>query len=272
MNDTPRGILLAALVALGIALPLSAQQSALRVVATNSWTAAFAAAAGAADIVTLAPSDLRHPAEYELKPSDVAALQGAELIVYTGFEVMAKKIAEAAGSGKIRLLQIDADYSLATMRASILAIADVTGTQPKARASIASLESFLVSWKTELRSAGLHGAPVVVHLFQQPLMEELGFDVTGVFGPGPPGGGADRKADAPERALHRGQLAQRGWRAPAGNDEGGAFRVADQLPRTGWHGEPVRCALGQPCPFESGRRSTSPVSTAFEGIPRCGKG
>ncbi|MGA2380243.1 MAG: zinc ABC transporter substrate-binding protein [Spirochaetia bacterium] len=185
MIDTSRGILLAALVALGIALPLSAQQSALRVVATNSWTAAFAAAAGAADIVTLAPADLRHPAEYELKPSDVAALQGAELIVCTGFEVMAKKIAEAAGSGKIRLLQIDADYSLATMRASILAIADVTGTQPKARASIASLESFLASWKAELRGAGLLGAPVVVHLFQQPLMVELGFDVTGVFGPGP---------------------------------------------------------------------------------------
>ncbi len=99
--------------------------------ATNSWTAAFAAAAGAADIVTIAPSDLRHPAEYELKPSDVAALQNADLIVYTGFEVMAKKLADAAGSQSIRMLQIDADYSLATMRSSILAIADLLGTEPE---------------------------------------------------------------------------------------------------------------------------------------------
>jgi zinc transport system substrate-binding protein len=98
---------------------------------------------------------------------------------------MAKKVAEAAGSQKIRMLQIEADYSLATIRKSILAIAEVTGTQQKARASIASLEGFMESWKAELRAAGLLGAPVVVHLFQQPLVAELGFDVQGVFGPGP---------------------------------------------------------------------------------------
>ncbi len=185
MSTFARGTIAAALVLIGIALPLGAQQPSLRIAATNSWTAALAAAAGAADIVTLAPSDLRHPAEYELKPSDVAALRGAGLIVSTGFEVMAKKLAEAAGSQKIRVLQIDADYSLATMRTSILAIADVTGTQAKARASIAALESFMAAWKAELQAAGLVGAPVVVHVFQQPLVAELGFDVKGVFGPGP---------------------------------------------------------------------------------------
>jgi len=185
MIDRPRGILLSALVLIAAALPVGAQQPSLRIVATNSWTAAFAAAAGATDIVTLAPSDLRHPAEYELKPSDVAELQDAGLILSTGFEVMAKKLADAAGSQKIRLLQIDADYSLATMRASIMAIADVTGTQARARASIASLERFMASWKAELQAAGLVGAPIVVHLFQQPLMAELGFAVKGVFGPGP---------------------------------------------------------------------------------------
>ncbi len=157
----------------------------IRVVATNSWTAAFAVAAGAKDVVTLAPSALRHPAEYELKPSDVALLKGAGLIVTTGFEVMAKRLAEAAGSRRIRVLRIDADYSLETMRASILAIADVLGTQDQARAAIADLESFLSSWKQELRDDGLYGAPIVVHVFQQPLMAELGFTIKGVFGPAP---------------------------------------------------------------------------------------
>jgi hypothetical protein len=185
MMSRSRGILLAVLVLFSCALPLAAQQSSLRVVATNSWTAAFAAAAGATDIVVLAPSDLRHPAEYELRPSDVASLQGADLIVYTGFEVMAKKVAEAAGSRKIRMLKIDADYSLATMRASITSIAGVTGAQSKADQSIAALESFMASWKAELKRAGLAGAPVVVHLFQQPLAAELGFEVKGMFGPGP---------------------------------------------------------------------------------------
>jgi hypothetical protein len=161
------------------------RQGNIRVVATNSWTAAFAAAAGAKDIVTLATADLRHPAEYELKPSDVALLNGAGLIVTTSFEVMAKRLAEAAASRRIRVLRIDADYSFETMRTSILAIADVLGTQGQARVAIADLESFLSSWKQELREDGLYGAPIVVHVFQQPLMAELGFTIKGVFGPAP---------------------------------------------------------------------------------------
>lgn len=169
------------------AITVSAQapQKPFLVVATNSWTAAFAAAAGAKDIVTLAPAELRHPAEYEMKPSDVTLLKGARLIITTGFEVMAKRLAEAAGSRKIRVLRIDADYSLETMRTSILAIADILGTQDQARTSIADLETFLSSWKQELRDDGLYGAPIVVHVFQQPLMAELGFTIKGVFGPAP---------------------------------------------------------------------------------------
>jgi len=185
MNTFLRGALAAALVVAGAAAPLSAQEKHTRVVATNSWTAAFAAAAGAADITTIAPSDLRHPVEYELKPSDVAALKDADLIVSTGFEVMAKKLADAAGSQSIRMLQIGADYSLPTLRSSIMAIADLLGTGETARGSVAALEEFISSWKAELAAAGLAGAPVVAHVFQQPLMAELGFTTAGLFGPGP---------------------------------------------------------------------------------------
>ncbi len=160
-------------------------ESPLRVVATTSWTAALATAAGATDVTVLAPVELRHPAEYELKPSDIMALSGAGLIVSTGFEVMAKKLAEAAGARHVRVLQVDADYSLATMSRSLRAIAALTGTTAKAEESIRELASFLASWKGELKERGLLGAPVVVHVFQKPLMDELGFTVKGVFGPGP---------------------------------------------------------------------------------------
>jgi zinc transport system substrate-binding protein len=180
-----QGLLVAALVLIFCASAMTAGAAGIRVVATNSWTAAFAAAAGATDIVTLAPSELRHPAEYELKPSDVAALRGAGLIVYTGFEVMARKLADAAGGQSVRMLKIDADYTLPVLRASITAIADALGTQEAARKSIAELEAFLSSWKAELAGAGLGGAPVVAHVFQQALMAQLGFTVGGVFGPGP---------------------------------------------------------------------------------------
>jgi zinc transport system substrate-binding protein len=183
MTHRSTGLLCAALVL--FSTPFLGAQSGARVVATNSWTAAFAAAAGATDIVTLAPSDLRHPAEYELKPSDVEALKGADLVVYSGFEVMAKKLADAAGGQSIRMLQIDADYTTSVLRASIMAVADALGTSDKGRQSLAELEAFLASWKAELAGAGLSGAPIVVHVFQKPLMEQLGFRVAGVFGPGP---------------------------------------------------------------------------------------
>ena len=181
-----RGALAGALLLfLGLAGATAAEQKALRVVATNTWTAAFARAAGIQDVVTLAPAELRHPAEYELKASDVAALKGADLIVSTGFEVMAARLAEAAGSQNIRIIQIDADYTLSIMRSSLLKLADAAGTLPQARASIAALEEFEASWKEELRARGLAGAPILVHVFQRPLMEELGFTVKGVFGPAP---------------------------------------------------------------------------------------
>lgn len=165
--------------------PAIAQPKELRVVATNTWTAALAAAAGATQIVALAPGDLRHPAEYELKPSDVMLLKGADVIVYTGFETMAKKLASAASDGGLKMLQIDADYSVATMRSSIMAIAAILGTEAKARESVAALEQYITAWKAELQSKGLFGAPVVAHVFQVPLLKDLGFDIKGVFGPGP---------------------------------------------------------------------------------------
>ena len=167
------------------AMTAVAQQKQFRVVATTSWTAAFAMAAGVTDIVVLAPSELRHPAEYELKPSDIMALEGADLIVSTGFETMAKKLADAAGTHHIRVLQIDADYSLSTMKKSIFAVAAITGTTTKAKESVKTLESFVDSWKEELHRSGLFGASVLVHVFQKPLMDELGFSVQGVFGPDP---------------------------------------------------------------------------------------
>jgi zinc transport system substrate-binding protein len=110
---------------------------------------------------------------------------GADLVVYTGFEVMAARLVEAAGSAKVRLLKVGADYSLPTMRATLTAIGDALGTAASARAGIAALEAFLADWRAELAAAGLDGAPVVVHAFQQPLAAELGFTAKGVFGPAP---------------------------------------------------------------------------------------
>jgi hypothetical protein len=181
----PNRILLSAVLVVVVAMTVFAQQKQYRLIATTSWTAAFALAAGATDVAVLAPAELRHPAEYELRPSDIMALSGADLILSTGFEAMAKKLADAAGTRHIPLLQVDADYSLSTMKKSILAIAAAIGTTAKAGDNIAVLEKFMESWKQELQQTGMSGTPVLAHVFQRPLLVEIGFSIQGVFGPAP---------------------------------------------------------------------------------------
>ncbi len=155
------------------------------IVATTSWSAAFVYAAGVEDVGVLAPYDLRHPPEYEFRPSDVELVGGAGLVVYAGYERMVEKIRSAAGGDGPELLQIVTQYDMATIRDSVVKIAEMTDTLQAAEKNIAEIESFYDDWKNELEEYGAGGIPVVCHAFQRPLIEELGFEVAGVFGPAP---------------------------------------------------------------------------------------
>lgn len=157
-----------------------------KVVATTPWTAAFVAAAGhSGPLTVLAPYDLRHPPEYELRPSDIAAVADADLVVFAGYEVMTQKLKAAAGRNDITMLQITTVYTPAVLEKSISGIAERLGTQTEARRNISRLHGLLDEWRNEIMQAGLQGAPVVCHFFQQGLIKSLGFEIAGVFGPGP---------------------------------------------------------------------------------------
>lgn len=155
------------------------------VVATTSWTAAFALAAGADDVYVLAPYALRHPAEYELKPSDIRVISDAGYIIYAGYEVMAGKIKESVGQDGPELLQIATDYSMTTIRQSVMKIANILGTTEVAVRNIEQIEAFISEWRQELGPFELSDRAVISHIFQKPLLDELGARIVGVFGPGP---------------------------------------------------------------------------------------
>jgi hypothetical protein len=157
-----------------------------RVVATTSWVSAFIRTAGfTGPITVLAPFELQHPPEYELKPSDIQAVADADLVVYAGYERMVDRLRESAGGAKPKLLQIATDHSLKTIRSSVRLIADALGTTAKAEENLRALEAYFEAWRQELASAGLAGAPILGHVMHKPLLEELGFRIVGVFGPGP---------------------------------------------------------------------------------------
>jgi zinc transport system substrate-binding protein len=157
-----------------------------RVVATTGWVAAFIRSAGfTGPIRVLAPFDLQHPPEYELKPSDVQAVAEADVIVYAGYERMASRLREVTGNSRVRMLQITTDHGLATIRQSLRAISDALGTTTRAEESVLAIQAFYESWRRELAAAGWSGAPALAHVMHKPLLEELGFRIVGVFGPAP---------------------------------------------------------------------------------------
>lgn len=160
-----------------------APETGASVVASTSWSAAFALAAGATDVHVLAPYELQHPPEYELKPSDMAILAEADLVIFGGYERMADKITEALGADAPQLLRIQTDYSLATLEASIRAIAVALGTTVEDPA--AAYREFYADWREELSSLGYLDAKVIAHAFLRPIAAEIGIEVIGVFGPAP---------------------------------------------------------------------------------------
>ena len=169
----------------GIGCAAAAGADGGAVVASTEWTAAFARAAGIPEVTVLAPAASRHPAEYQLRPSDLRAVAAAGALIFAGYEAMAARLQELAPKDA-SVLRIDTDYSLATLRRSLAALQVAGGATEAAAANLRAIAEEYAAWRAELAARGLAGAPALVHRFQEPLARELGFDVVAVFGPLPP--------------------------------------------------------------------------------------
>lgn len=153
------------------------------VVATTSWTAAFAKAAGAKNVVVLAPMMMAHPSEYELRAVDIPMIKHARIIIYAGYETMVKRLKSGMDLKQEALLKIDTDYSMATMEKSIMDIAQRLGTERTALQNIDSIRHLITQGRSQFDKSGLNATPVLVNFFQQSIAKELGFEVAGIFGP-----------------------------------------------------------------------------------------
>ena len=152
------------------------------VVATTSWTAAFAKVAGVTEIRVLAPYELQHPPEYELTPGDIKAIGDAKMIIYAGYEVMLERLKESTAT-EAAMVQIETVNVWPVIKKSVEKIAAVAGTEATAAANLAEIESLFVAWRNEL--APYRNVPVVTHTFLQGMVKSLGLSVVGTFGPAP---------------------------------------------------------------------------------------
>lgn len=130
---------------------LAAQTDApFRVITSTSWTGAFARAAGATDILTIAPFELQHPPEYELKPSDLKAIAGAQFLVYSGYERFATRLAEAAGTEGLTIAQVYTDNLPETFKTEARKLAVLFGTLPAYEKWAASFDTMTAAIKSSI--------------------------------------------------------------------------------------------------------------------------
>lgn len=176
-------VLVTALVFFILTGALGAQQKT--VVASTAWTAAFAIAAGAEKVVILAPMELKHPPEYELKPSDLLAVRNAALVVYAGYEKFAKKLAETAGGSGLQTLRIHTTNAPDTIKTESRKIAEILGTLDKFEAWIPQFDKVVEETQRRFLAASSDRRAVVQKL-QLPFIQWIGLDILGDFGPEEP--------------------------------------------------------------------------------------
>ena len=156
------------------------------VIATSSWTAAYAEAAGAENVTVLAPFEMEHPSEYELRPGDISRLMNADVIIYAGYEVMTERLKKGLDLPQEKLLLVNTDYNFEKIEKSILDIAARLGTENIARENILEIRRVFDEGRNTVSEKNIAKRPIVAHRFQSSLATELGLVPVMVFGPASP--------------------------------------------------------------------------------------
>jgi ABC-type metal ion transport system, periplasmic component/surface adhesin len=156
------------------------------IIATSSWTAAYAEAAGAENVTVLAPFEMEHPSEYELRPGDISKLMNADVIIYAGYEVMTERLKKGLDIPQDKLLLVNTDYSFAAIEKSILNIAARLGTGIVARENLLDIRRAFDEGRKAVSEKNIANRPIIAHRFQSSLVSELGLVPVAVFGPASP--------------------------------------------------------------------------------------
>jgi zinc transport system substrate-binding protein len=152
--------------------------------ATTRWVAAIAELAGIGQVENFAPSDMTHPPEYELKPSDILKLSKAKVVFAAGYEgKMVKKINDTlASGGSFKVITVNTDNSPESLKTEAEKIAKEFGTMDACEKNLKAFNDEIDDARAELKSKGLFGATALVHGYQTSLAKAFGFEIVGTFG------------------------------------------------------------------------------------------
>jgi zinc transport system substrate-binding protein len=152
------------------------------VVASTSWTGAIAEAAGADEVRVLAPLELKHPPEYDYRPSDIAKLKEANAFVYAGYEPFAKKLLAASEFPKAKALTVVTTNEPTILKQQARILAEQFGTQAKERKWESRFDQVTAAIQKRAERKKVAQIKVLVQQHQQPFVKWLGYDIVGMFG------------------------------------------------------------------------------------------
>lgn len=156
-----------------------------KVVATNTWTAAYAIAAGFDQVDILAPASTIHPSEYELTPGDIKKLFSADLILFAGYEVMGKFIENDMKDLKSERFKLVTDYDYATIERQVKELALMNGSMAEALTNLNSIKNSYAEASSSIQKLRMDGETILVHSFQRQFASAMNLPVVATFGPEP---------------------------------------------------------------------------------------
>ncbi len=156
------------------------------IVASTSWSAAFADIAGIDEVTAIAPANLRHPPEYEITVQDIVKVQDSDIFIFAGFERMMQTLTKALTSddknAKPQQIKITLDNSIATVSSETRKIAAITHTEAENEKRLAAYVKVIEDGKKKFSKKPVR---VLCNKNQTYLARDLGFEIAGIFGPGP---------------------------------------------------------------------------------------
>lgn len=169
-------------VSMGIINPAGwCAESKVVVVASTSWTGAIARAAGADEVRVLAPLELKHPAEYDYRPTDIAKLGEATAVVHAGYEPFMKKLLAAAGYPESKTFKVKTTNTPDNLKQQARLLAEKLGTATQEGKWEGQFEKVTTEILEKAKAKNVAGTKVLVQQHQQAFVKWLGYQVVGVF-------------------------------------------------------------------------------------------
>jgi zinc transport system substrate-binding protein len=152
------------------------------VLASTSLVGAIAKAAGAKEVRVLTPGEVRHPPEYDLKPSDLLRFEGVDIVVYGGYERMVAKLLETSKNKKVLVIQIETDTSPESLVTQARKISKILKTEKEEQTWERHFSARLKDLQKKI--SPFSGKKAVVHRFAEPFARWTGLSIVQIISPG----------------------------------------------------------------------------------------